>query len=707
MKRLLASAGLVALTIAAPACTKEEGPETAESDYSALSEKPYEGTCTPGARVCAYFSPTDMPSHAVIAAMKSAQHSIRIATYNINIPEIADVLRRRLDEGVKVELMEDFAHAIEDEPDAKSVWMRLGDHPNLTKYKTPVLRGGNPQMHNKILVVDNERVFFGSANWTFTGLVGNFENVMSIRDPATVAKFVAELDELEALSQTACETFGTPTSSCGKGTEKFSPEFQHLALEGSLLAAPAGPIDKTKPGCASLLDGSGLFIAGNQPRIADAAVLKACFVDPALGDKYATFAARIAGQEKYVDGTQVSADPMVIEHITPASGRAFDAVTFKHRDTQTGPIRAYFSGEDDVEYQMLRELRAAEENPTDSFAYLSTNFLTNGRLVKQVAKLKDLGVHTRVFFDRGRFEDPNFSSQFFALSKLGFTYGLGSNRVKVEQGPSENGRSKWNITRLPEIETEATLAQNVVSVFNNDLSGNFGANHNKFAVIGHKGADGKFRVTLMNGSANWSGGAMQEKEENFVVLEDEHAASIYLREMISQMYGFRYGQDENSVGLKEDMAFVAARVPCFEAVMGRANDACKDTNGAPWKPAVSGALIMAVKNVPAALDGSRRDWAWVANWQPPTDGAPAGRAFELYSAETFEGKWVTSIPYAPSSELQYKFFTAPPNVDPNRDGLGAGGIEWEYGGMGNDRRATLGSRPLLTIRSSNLQWGAP
>jgi hypothetical protein len=116
---------------------------------------------------------------------------------------------------------------------------------------------------------------------------------------------------------------------------------------------------------------------------------------------------------------------------------------------------------------------------------------------------------------------------------------------------------------------------------------------------------------------------------------------------------------------------------------------------------------MAIKNVPAPLDGSRRVWVWVSNWQSPEQGASTGRAFELFSYGTFEGKWVTSIPYAPSTELRYKFFTAPGNVDPNRDGLGVAGLDWEYGGIGNDRRDTLGSRPLLTIRSSNLRWGNP
>jgi hypothetical protein len=380
-------------------------------------------------------------------------------------------------------------------------------------------------------------------------------------------------------------------------------------------------------------------------------------------------------------------------------------VRFNHRDQQTGPIRAYFSGEDDVEWMMVRELRAiaSSATPTDAFAYVSTNFITNSRLTKELVKLKELGVRTRVFFDRGRFYDRNFTSQFYLLApKLGFTKGLGANKLSVTQSGST-----WNISSLPEREDEASLANNVITVFDNDLSGNYGANHNKFAVLGMRNADGTYRVKLLNGSANWSGAATDTNDENFVVIEDQHASAIYLREMISQLYVYRYAQNEQSPGLLADMDFIAQRVPCFSAVMGQANANCTDLNGAPWKPDVSGALVMAVKNVPASLDYSRRVWAWVPDFPAATEGGSPGRAFELFSYGTFEGKWVTSIPWTPSQEVRWKFFTAPAAVDPNRDGLGAQGIQWEYGGIHNDRRATLGSRPLLTIRSSNLWWGSP
>lgn len=683
MKRL----ALLAAFFAAAACAPVEGGEDFETASSSLSEKPFGGTCTPDERICAYFAPTDMPIHAVLDAMKSATSSIRIATYNMNIPEMARVLQAKLDAGVKVELMEDYAHAVEDDADPNSVWSRIGPHPNLVKYKTSVLRGGTPQMHDKILVVDHRRVFFGSANWTFTGLVGNFENVMAIRDPGVVAKFEAELDELRDLAALTCQTFAEHPERCGDGAEKLSPEFHHLAIEGAFAAAPAGPIDASKPGCDVLVqDRYGLLLPGNQPRVAD---VRPCFVDPALGEKYAAFIDAASAIEKYADGTPVKSDPPSLD----ANGY----VRFNHRDAQTGPIRVYFSGEDDVEWMMVRELRALHAAPAESFAYLSTNFVTNSRLAKEIATLNDLGVRTRVFFDRGRFYDPHFTSQFHVLSRLGFTKGLGASQLSVT--PASGGA--WNIADLPEREDEASLATKIVTVFDNDLSGRFGANHNKFAILGTRLPDGTYRVKLLDGSANWSGAAMDSNDENLVVIEDAHAAAIYLREMISQLYVYRYAQEEESPGFLADMAFVSDRVPCFRAVMGSPDAACGS-----WAPQTSGALVMAVRNVPAGLDGSRRVWAWVPDY-PRGDGETTGRAFELFTHGTFEGKWVTSIPWTPSGELRWKFFTTPAGVDPNRDGLDAPGIEWEYGGMHNDRRATLGSRPLLTIRSSNLWWGSP
>ena len=50
--------------------------------------------------------------------------------------------------------------------------------------------------HNKLVVIDNEIVFLGSANWTTTGLTKNREASILIRDPPTSRIYKAYIDEL-------------------------------------------------------------------------------------------------------------------------------------------------------------------------------------------------------------------------------------------------------------------------------------------------------------------------------------------------------------------------------------------------------------------------------------------------------------------------------------------------------------------------------
>lgn len=690
----------------------EDGASGGTSEEAATArQNPYEGSCTPDGVSCAYFSPSDMPINAIADAFRSARRSIRIGTYNIDVPWLGDLLRRRLDDGVKVELLLDFKHAVgqsDPDEDGESVWSRLGEHPNLTKFAIPVLRGGNPQMHNKIIVIDDERVMFGSANWTYTGLVGNFENVFSTKDPTLLSKFVAEMDELRALSKAACDHFGAPREACGTGNISYVDHFKKLALDGGFKAVSEGAgglVDATKPGCANLTTAArgSLLIPGNQPRIADREQLKACFADATLGEKYVAFVDEVAQIERYADGTPVSSDPPVVETVTPASGQSFQSVQFRHRDNQQGGTRAYFSGEDNLEYVLTRELKALETTPAESFAYVSTNFITNSRLARSLATLKSRGVRVRAFFDRGRFLDANFHSQFATLGNIGFSYGIGSQQITVRPGDRlPDGRQAFEVVTIPDRETEESLESKAVSIFNNDLSGAYGANHNKFAVIGKPAGDGRYVVTVLNGSANWSAMAMQQNDENLTVLEDDKVGAMYLREVLSQMFVYRYAQRDDSTGYQADYEFAARRVPCLRAVMGEPTGACTAPNGQPWAPAVASPVVVAVKDVPALPDSGVRVWAWVSNWRN-ADGTVKPRAFELFSGSTFAGKWVMSIPAPLGANLKLKFFKTPASVDPNRDGLGA--ANWEYSGVGNDREFRANTKPVMALRDSNLTWG--
>jgi phosphatidylserine/phosphatidylglycerophosphate/cardiolipin synthase-like enzyme len=599
-----------------------------------VSRAGYEGTCTPDGVACAYFSPSDMPIHAVGQALRSARSSIRIATYNMDVLHYVTLLEEKLKQGIPVEFMVDYKLSI----DSNIVWRSLADHPLLRRYRLPVMRGGNPQMHNKIIIVDNAVVLLGSANFTYSGLVANYENVLAIRDPGVVQKFNAELDELRAIAHVTCEIFATPATSCGKGTEAWDPNFHTFLYTGKL---PAAVVARTKT-CKKLTTGSGLFTARNQP-----AVAPSCFTDP----RYGTLLERVSPIERFVDGTQTAS--------LPATKTKFD--------NQRGRFRVYFSPEDNVEQIIVWELEATLKKPAESFAYIATNFITNYKIASTLVKMKAAGVRMKIFFDRGRYEDEDFKQQLKQLENLGFTRG------------------------------ETGMSSNLITVFNNDLTGPYACNHNKMAVIGVGN-----RLRLVNGSANWSSSAMNKNDENLVVIEDSALAAIYLREILSQLYVYRYYQQEQSAGFVDDLNFLIPRVPCLKALLGL-EEACTLAGGATWRPAASSSVVLSVA---APFDGTTESvWAWVAGW----GGKPQGGFVPLYTHRVFNGRWVAGLPGPrvgpglPPATLWFKFIRWPTNLPGPTDPSQVSADRWEFGGFDN-RRVDLSGMAVQVIRDK-YTWG--
>ena len=142
----------------------------------------FQGVCTPNKTNCVYFSPTDLPVEAVRAYLKSARKSIRIATYNMSIADYADILMDKANRGVRIEYAVDYKLSFQNK-----LWPKIdGNHYLVTKYRLPVMRGGNPQMHNKLILIDEETddpvLLTGSANYSYMGLIANYENIFATKD---------------------------------------------------------------------------------------------------------------------------------------------------------------------------------------------------------------------------------------------------------------------------------------------------------------------------------------------------------------------------------------------------------------------------------------------------------------------------------------------------------------------------------------------
>jgi phospholipase D len=616
-------------TLAKPFCfvlaTVLCAPLSAQTFAPTISDKlsvVYEGTCTPDQKACAYFTPTEVPVHAVARHLKSARKSIRIATYNMDVLEYLDVLSDKLDRGVKIEFGVDYKLSYQ----TNVIWKRLKPHPNLTRFRLPVFRGGNPQMHNKIIVIDDQVVLFGSANFTYSGLVANYENILAIRDAEVIGRFNAEFDELKAHAFSACRLFAQNPAECGQGTERWNAHVDTFLKTGKFPPEIVGSSSQ----CTKLVNGLGLLDEQNLPRFDFAG----CITDQSLRAKLVELVKTIAAREKYVDGSPTDS-----------------ADSRKKRHSQGGLYEVYFSPEDDVQRVILRELNRALENPKKSFALVSTNFITNRALAMKLVEMHRAGVRLEVFFDRGRIEDPDFQMQVELLKEIGLV------------------------------------------VFDNTLTGPYGSNHNKMAVIGVAG-----QLTLLNGSANWSSSAMTRNDENLLVSRDSALIAIYAREILSQLYVYRNAQNHGDPGFKELYGYLVNNVTCLRALLIQSS--CVTREGHKWSPK---ALSPAVLSLDGAPVDSKEEQVWV--WIRQLEETHGIKAVPLFTHHVFAGRWLTSVPVPPNWKIQFKFFKAPKGWDPNTQGIPASG--WEYpDSRGPDRSLTVAPFSAHVIRQI-YKWGTP
>ncbi len=595
------------------------------------------GNCTPEKMFCVFFSPSDSPVFAVNQYLNLAKRSIRIAAYQMDVKEFIPVILTKLNANVRVELLLDFKSSLvlPNNP----VWYSLKPHPNLIRYRVPSLRGGmNPQMNNKIILIDDEILIVGSADWTYGGLAGNYENILVVRDPLTIKKYSEELDELKNTAHVSCEIFSQSKAACGQGNEVWDSGFRSFATTGKL---PAGSTvsNPSDVNCNRLE--YGLLDFANQPPVAN---LSVCFND----QRFVELAKRVSELERWSDDSPVRMHPNRLQHV----------------DTQVGRVKTYFNPEDNIEKVVGDHLEKTLQNPRESFVYMASNFVSNKKIAETLAKLHVAGVRMKIFMDRGRQEDENFQSQLELLKPLGFTKGL------------------------------VGVSSEKITLFDPRYTGPNVSNNNKFIVIGA----GR-QLFLLTTSATFSLSSMRRNDDNLLVIEDSRLAAIYLREALSQLYVYRYLQQENSAGYKDDVDFLSTRVPCMRALLGidKSCSASMAGSTAEWVPFKDSSVLLSIGNVP--ID-RQRETLWV--WSPQL-GARGG-AMQLLTHDLFMGRWITSVSLPPTKKtLQFKFFKMPVGADPNRDG-NISRATWEYPGQGNERSLPMPLLPVHGIRNL-YTWG--
>ncbi|HTL11538.1 MAG TPA: phospholipase D-like domain-containing protein, partial [Bdellovibrionota bacterium] len=453
------------------------------SAFAAPTAAPYQPQCTPNEDFCVMFSPTDMPVIGVGKYLQSATKTIRIATYNISVDEYLPILRKKLHDGVKVELMVDYLQS-----QGGKVFEALAPAPGLTKVRLPVFRGGTPQMHNKIIVIDGDTILMGSANFTYSGLVANYENVVAIRNAPAAAKIVnTELDELRDVAKAACGIMQGTDAGCtdGANMDVKAPEFHTLLTEGKFADATTQSLEASLKDCSGkdLKLEYGVLTSRNQALLSQDLVDK-CLAGLPSSDAGSTLGKllklwkTIPPMEHLATGVAAAQAPEAMKTLETRMRQIFvkdpkdGPITYPSLDDlqglradldaadleKGGALRVYFGPEDGLEAAVLREMLRSLDAPKDSFVYVSTNFITNPRYAKAMVALSRAGVRIRAFFDRGRYEDPQFQTAIGVLRPLGFM---------------EPGQSVFD-----------TTDNRVISIFDNALTSSYGSNHNKLMIVG-------------------------------------------------------------------------------------------------------------------------------------------------------------------------------------------------------------------------------
>jgi len=121
---------------------------------------------------------------ALLELLNGAQQSIDVEMYVLTDEEVAFALERAEARGVQVRVILD--------PN------QLGNHKHVERLKQhgvevkwfPITKPA--QMHRKLAIVDGERFFAGSVNWSYNGLAKNEELMLIVVDPPIAKK----LDEI-------------------------------------------------------------------------------------------------------------------------------------------------------------------------------------------------------------------------------------------------------------------------------------------------------------------------------------------------------------------------------------------------------------------------------------------------------------------------------------------------------------------------------
>lgn len=132
----------------------------------------------PTFQVC--FSPDGNCEKVVIKAINTARKEILVQSFELTSQTIADALIKAHHRGVAVRVLCDKSQC-------QTTYSRI---PQIKAAHIPVTLDRTAGLsHNKVMIIDNNRLLTGSYNWTVGANTRNAENLLVIHDPSLIKAY--------------------------------------------------------------------------------------------------------------------------------------------------------------------------------------------------------------------------------------------------------------------------------------------------------------------------------------------------------------------------------------------------------------------------------------------------------------------------------------------------------------------------------------
>ena len=133
-----------------------------------------------------YFCPQDSCQNEILSELRAAESSIYFLTYTFTDKEIAQILIDKNNSGLNV-------RGVIESYQGNTDWV----YPLLEKSGVKViLQDESTLQHNKVFIIDNKTVITGSFNPTKAADTRNDENIIILREPKIVNRYLANFEYL-------------------------------------------------------------------------------------------------------------------------------------------------------------------------------------------------------------------------------------------------------------------------------------------------------------------------------------------------------------------------------------------------------------------------------------------------------------------------------------------------------------------------------